>query len=246
MVSKLFAIFRDLSLMFNHLLEELHESIRNHGGDLLEIPMEFSEYFSINRESKIRSWLWNVPGFRRWRTTSLDAGENLQVLNSVAYPVYEKDQPIMGIDLLWFGKRKRLVAVLDFQPLIQDHLYFDHYFQELESLKNQYPEFNSKQEMFAYDSKQYFSPWVLFCKGGISQAQETLPLIFSSFLDLYWKIQSKSRNKALALTVEEIENLHVNYDKYSAEKDPAHGLFTGFFGKDWSDKFLHEFLFPSS
>ena len=37
----------------------------------------------------------------------------------------------MGIDLLWFGARQKLVAVLDFQPLIQDQEYFQKYFEEL-------------------------------------------------------------------------------------------------------------------
>ena len=43
---------------------------------------------------------------------------------------------------------------------------------------------------------------------------------------------------------EEIRLLHIDYDKYSAEKDPAHGLFSGFFGKEWSEKYMKEFLFP--
>ena len=44
----------------------------------------------------------------------------------------------------------------------------------------------------------------------------------------------------------EVERLQDAYDVYSAERDPAHGLFTSHFGKDWSDRFLHEFLFPAS
>ena len=43
-----------------------------------------------------------------------------------------------------------------------------------------------------------------------------------------------------------IKDLHILYDIYSADKDPAHGLFSGFFGKEWSDKYLKEFLFPLS
>ena len=33
------------------------------------------------------------------------------------------------------------------------------------------------------------------------------------------------------------------YDQYSADKDPAHGLFKSYFGEDWADDFIHEFLF---
>ena len=42
-----------------------------------------------------------------------------------------------------------------------------------------------------------------------------------------------------------MERLQNAYDVYSAERDPAHGLFTSHFGKDWSDRFLHDFLFPA-
>ena len=45
---------------------------------------------------------------------------------------------------------------------------------------------------------------------------------------------------------QEISLLHIDYDKYSAKKDPAHGLFSGFFGKEWSEKYMNEFLFPLS
>jgi 15,16-dihydrobiliverdin:ferredoxin oxidoreductase len=48
------------------------------------------------------------------------------------------------------------------------------------------------------------------------------------------------------MTSEDVINLQKAYDVYSAERDPAHGLFTSHYGKDWSDRFLHEFLFPAS
>jgi 15,16-dihydrobiliverdin:ferredoxin oxidoreductase len=43
-----------------------------------------------------------------------------------------------------------------------------------------------------------------------------------------------------------VRQLQQDYNTYSAERDPAHGLFTSHFGKAWSDRFLHEFLFPIS
>jgi 15,16-dihydrobiliverdin:ferredoxin oxidoreductase len=54
--------------------------------------------------------------------------------------------------------------------------------------------------------------------------------------------------KSIASTIpaEEVKTLQEKYDIYSAERDPAHGLFTSHFGKDWSNRFLHEFLFPAS
>tara|TARA_Y100001968_G_C19446706_1_gene765784 strand:- start:4291 stop:4989 length:699 start_codon:yes stop_codon:yes gene_type:complete len=232
--------------MFDPFLEELHKSIREHGGEPLDLLDCFRLYQSDKTNSKIKSWLWNVPGFRRWRVTRLDAGSRLQVLNSVAYPTFNKDQPIMGMDLLWFGIKKKLVAVLDFQPLIQNELYFDKYYKDLQALKETFPEFNNQTKMNSYDPDKYFSPSVLFCKGGIKEAEYSLPIVFKSFLEFYWELDNKISNNICDLNPEEIKKLQINYDKYSAERDPAHGLFASFFGKKWSDHFLKEFLFPYS
>ena len=129
--------------MFDDLLSELTKNILEHGGKKLIIPQEFCERISKKGNCKLNSWLWDVPEFRRWRVTRLDAGDRLQVLNSVAYPHDKNDMPIMGIDLLWFEKKHKLVAILDFQPLVQDKEYFDRYFDGLKSLKKCFNEFNS-------------------------------------------------------------------------------------------------------
>ena len=37
-----------------------------------------------------------------------------------------------------------------------------------------------------------------------------------------------------------------DYDQYSADRDPAHGLFSSHFGTDWANRFLFEFLFEEA
>jgi len=230
--------------MFDNLLSELKENILYHGGKQLVVPNEFCECIAEAGNCKVNSWLWDVPEFRRWRVTRLDAGDRLQVLNSVAYPQYQSDMPIMGIDLLWFGKKQKLVAILDFQPLVQDQEYFDRYFDGLKRLKKCFTEFDSDIKSNIYDPNKYFSPWALFCKGGIYEAENILPKVFSSFLRCYWEKFNLFKDNQKKIESEEVRLLHIDYDKYSAEKDPAHGLFSGFFGKEWSDKYMKEFLFP--
>tara|TARA_Y100001968_G_scaffold47153_1_gene37360 strand:+ start:19407 stop:20117 length:711 start_codon:yes stop_codon:yes gene_type:complete len=232
--------------MFDSFLDELHTSIKKHDGSLLELPDQLKEYFDPKSHARIRNWLWDVPGFRRWRVTRLDAGDKLQVLNSVAYPNFYKDKPIMGIDLLWFDKRKKLVAVLDFQPLIQDQSYFDKYFDGLKDLKKRFPDFSNQNNMFSYDPHQYFSPWLIFCKGGLQEVNKMLPEIFTLFLESYWQMALIENNNSLQLSPKEVEDLQINYDKYSKEKDPAHGLFSRFFGEQWTEKYMNQFLFPLS
>ena len=43
--------------------------------------------------------------------------------------------------------------------------------------------------------------------------------------------------------MEQIKRNQIDYDKYSAEKDPADKLFKKFFGKTWTTNFINNFLF---
>ncbi|NDE22207.1 MAG: hypothetical protein EBZ96_04910, partial [Synechococcaceae bacterium WB9_3_282] len=169
--------------MFDPFLDELQGTIQAAGGEELALAAEFKECHSSSGKSSIKNWLWAVPGFRRWRVTRLDAGESLQVLNSVAYPEYQRDMPLMGVDLLWFGAKSKLVAVLDFQPLIQAESYFDQHFKGLKKLHGTYPELSGEEAMRSFDPHQYFSPWLLFCRGGEEEASTSLPKAFNAFLN---------------------------------------------------------------
>ncbi len=230
--------------MFDLLLETLNNKITSIGAKEIIIPDKFKEYHSKKSDSVIRSWLWDVPGFRRWRVTRMDSGEKLQVLNSVAYPLFENDMPIMGIDLLWFGIKGKLVAILDFQPLVQDQDYFQRYFNDLQLLNERFPDFSNEKNMNSYDINKYFSPWVIFCRGGLSQMNNGLPLIFSSFLKSYLELHKRSLSISPKISYDEVKKLHLSYDVYNLERDPAHGLFKSYFGKEWADSFIKEFLFP--
>jgi 15,16-dihydrobiliverdin:ferredoxin oxidoreductase len=46
--------------------------------------------------------------------------------------------------------------------------------------------------------------------------------------------------------IQRIIKAQKDYDQYSAERDPAHGLFSSYFGSEWSEKFLYEFLFEDA
>ena len=231
--------------MFDPFLTELHDRIRARGGSPNPVPEGLENCNSESQGSVIQSWLWDVPGFRRWRVTRLDGGKIVQVLNSVAYPDYENDQPLMGVDLLLFGG-KRLVAVLDFQPLVQDPEYLERHFEGLQKLHQQYPQLDGEETMRSFDPNQYFSPWLLFCRGGAEEANTSLPKAFTEFLNTYLELSDRNQQRPAMIPSSEVRRLQLAYDTYSAERDPAHGLFSSHFGKPWADRFLHEFLFPAT
>ncbi|TGG83847.1 MAG: 15,16-dihydrobiliverdin:ferredoxin oxidoreductase [Aphanocapsa feldmannii 277cV] len=230
--------------MFEAFLERLAADVAARGGTALTLPQGLDAADSSRKQGRIRSQAWQLPGIARLRATRLDAGAAVQVLNAVAYPDHDREQPLLGIDLLSFGTRDKLVAVMDFQPLKQEPAYLEHYLAPLRRLQGSYPAFAAGEEMRSYDANRYFSPWLLFARGTISTLQDPLAAAFGQLLDAYWAMHdAQIPNPALRA---EVAALQLDYDIYSAEKDPAHGLFCSYFGKEWADRFVHEFLFPGS
>ena len=118
--------------------------------------------------------------------------------------------------------------------------------QGLKSLRNRFPEFGNEEVMRSFDPHQYFSPWLLFCRGGCEHANILVSKVFPAFLDCYWSLNENSRQTDSKIQPNEVKRLQIAYDQYSAERDPAHGLFKSYFGATWSDRFVQEFLFPAS
>jgi 15,16-dihydrobiliverdin:ferredoxin oxidoreductase len=195
--------------------------------------------------AKIQSWCYQCPQLRKIRYTYIDAGESAQIFNSVIYPSHNYDLPLLGLDFLSFGKVKNLV-VLDFQPLFQDADYQAKYIEPLKFLHDRYPDLSQDLEMKFYDANQYFSKYLLFAKTDVETVSTRLLAAFKDYLDLYWQMVDRAEPLTEPADIQRIAQAQKDYDCYSAERDPASGLFGSYFGHEWSERFLHEFLFEDS
>ncbi|MEM1367398.1 MAG: 15,16-dihydrobiliverdin:ferredoxin oxidoreductase [Cyanobacteria bacterium P01_H01_bin.15] len=193
----------------------------------------------------IESWCYQCPEFRKIRYTYIDAGASAQIFNSVLYPAYGYDLPLLGIDFLSFGKVKNLV-VMDFQPLFQDDVYLEKYIKPLKSLHDLYPDLAQDLEMRFYDANQYFSKYLLFAQTDRETIGTRVFEAFQSYLDLYWQLLDNATLSSDPADLKRIDQAQKDYDQYSAERDPASGLFSSYFGHDWSEKFLYGFLFEDA
>ena len=151
--------------MFESFKNFVKTNIENLDGKELEISKEFKEHHNKDSKYIIKNWLFESPQYRKWRITKLDGGDKLQVFNTVAYPNFKSEFPILGADILWFGTSQKLLAIFDYQPLIQEKEYLQKYCSSLDFIKNQYPIFDNHKMKNIYDSKKYFSPWVMICRG---------------------------------------------------------------------------------
>ena len=228
--------------MFESLIDFLKNNIEELDGQEVQISKEFQEHHNKDSKYIIKNWLFASPHYRKWRITKLDGGEKLQVFNTVAYPNFDRELPILGADILWFGTSQKLLAILDYQPLIQESEYLQKYCSRLELIKEKYASFDNNKMKNIYDSKKYFSPWVMICRGNKLNLDRDLNSIFCLFVSDYLRINKLNQNNQF-LNFEQIKNNQIDYDKYSVQKDPADKLFKSFFGEIWTENFINNFLF---
>ncbi|NEO69139.1 15,16-dihydrobiliverdin:ferredoxin oxidoreductase [Moorena sp. SIO3H5] len=194
----------------------------------------------------IQSWCYQCPELRKIRYTYMDVGPVSQVFNSVMYPSHCYDIPLLGIDFLAFGKKKILV-VLDFQPLFRDEAYQEKYIEPMRVIRDRYQDLAQNLEMKFYDANQYFSKYLLFAK--IDSLETVKTEVFEAYKDylaLYWQMVEQAEPLTEPEDIERIVKAQKDYDQYSADRDPAHGLFSSYFGPEWSEQFLYEFLFENA
>ncbi|MGK7891788.1 MAG: 15,16-dihydrobiliverdin:ferredoxin oxidoreductase [Leptolyngbyaceae cyanobacterium] len=195
--------------------------------------------------STIQSWCYQCPQFRKIRYTYIDAGATAQILNSVIYPSHHYDLPLVGIDFLSFGTVKNLI-VMDLQPLFQDESYLAKYIHPLKALHEKYPDLSQNMEMKFYDANQYFSKYLLFAKVDADTVHTRVFEAFKDYLNLYWQLLEEAEPLDDPSDIQRIAKAQADYDQYSADRDPASGLFSSYFGHEWSEKFLYGFLFEDA
>lgn len=206
---------------------------------------DFSYNENINKKSRIVNLCVSSNEYRKIRMTYYDAGDNTQVFNSVWYPDPAYNLPVLGIDLLAFN-RKKYLAVVDFQPLHQDEdKHASTYEHLLAPMKEKYDSLKGRMSSKFYDETQFFSKEMLFARFENEDVvhKELFPAFqgyVKTHLDLVHSTQANPADAEVVLDRQK------EYDTYSAERDPAMGLFVAMFGKDWANQFVHGFLFSMS
>lgn len=193
----------------------------------------------------IQSWCYECQEFRKIRYTYIDAGDSTQIFNSVIYPSYHYDLPLLGIDFLSFNRVKNLI-VMDFQPLFRDSPYLNRYIAPLKAVHDQYPTLAQGLEMKFYDANQYFSPYLLFAKTDAETAQTQGFDAFKRYLELYWHLLEEATPLTQATAIQRVKAAQRDYDQYSADRDPASGMFSRYFGHEWAEQFLYGFLYEEA
>lgn len=206
------------------------------------------------KRARIVNHCYASEEYRKIRMTYYDAGDAVQVFNSVWYPDAKYDLPVLGIDLLSFN-RKRYLAIVDFQPLYEkEEEHAATYEDLLQPIKHKYESLKGRMSSKFYDETKFFSNQMLFARFEDGKVvDEDLFPAFQSYVKTHLNLVKKVEEDAADMSPEDaaadaqrVLDRHQAYDTYSAERDPAAGLFASMFGKEWAEDFIYDFLFSLS
>lgn len=183
-----------------------------------------------------------APKLRQIRAAHVQGGEALQVLNFVIFPELDYDLPFFGADLVTLPGG-HLIAI-DMQPLFQTQSYQDKYSQPILEMFRRYQADLPWGGDFPEEAQAFFSPAFLWTRPGDTADVKTH--VFSAFQD-YLKAYISFVQQAQPVTdahqLAAIRQSHLSYARYRAEKDPARGMLTRFYGSEWTEDYIHGFLF---
>ena len=98
-----------------------------------------------------------------------------------------------------------------------------------------------------YDETQFFSKEMLFARfeDGKIVDNDLLPA-FKSYVKTHLDLVRNTPPSTNPKDIRAVFDRQRAYDTYSADRDPAAGLFAAMFGKQWAEDFIYDFLFSLS
>jgi phycoerythrobilin:ferredoxin oxidoreductase len=180
---------------------------------------------------------------RQIRAAHVRGGNSLQVLNFVIFPELNYDLPFFGADLVTLPGG-HLIAI-DMQPLFRDDLaYQEKYTQPVLPIFEQYRANLEWGGDFPEEARQFFSPAFLWTRPQENEVVTTTVLAaFKDYLNAYLNLVESAQPITDRQQLQHILEAQKRYLNYRAEKDPARGMFTRLYGSEWTEEYIHGFLF---
>lgn len=213
------------------------------------IPSGFEQKSALTGKGKRQeevvttSYGWQSGKLRQIRAAHVQGGSALQVLNFVIFPRLNTDLPFFGADLVTLPGG-HLIA-LDMQPLFRDDPgYQAKYTQPIWSLFQAHQQHLSWGGEFPEEARPFFSPAFLWTRPQETAIVETRVFAaFQDYLQAYLNFVDQAEVVSDEPELVAIEQAQLRYLRYRAEKDPARGMFTRFYGPEWTEEYIHGFLF---
>lgn len=192
------------------------------------------------------TWACKTDKFRQVRAACVSGGTAASVLNFVINPLARFDLPFFGGDLVTLPSGHLLA--LDLQPADKSddahtRPVWDRLLPIFERWRSRLPDGGPIPE----EAQPYFSPGFLWTRLPLGEEGDELIATvvrpaFQEYLNLYLELASEAQpvsdNRRESLLAGQRR-----YTDYRAEKDPARGMLTRFYGSEWTEDYIHTVLF---
>ena len=188
------------------------------------------------------SHAFQSPKLRQIRAAHVQGGNSLQVLNFVIFPQPTYDLPFFGADLVTLPGG-HLIA-LDMQPLFHTPAYQAKYTEPILPIFKDHQQHLAWGGDFPEEARPFFSPAFLWTRPQETEVVQTRVFeAFKDYLQAYLDFVDQAEPARERQRLEEILEAQRRYIDYRAEKDPARGMFTRLYGSEWTEEYIHGFLF---
>ncbi len=180
---------------------------------------------------------------RQIRAAHVQGGNSLQVLNFVIFPKLNYDLPFFGGDLVTLPGG-HLIAI-DMQPLFRDDpAYQTKYTEPIMPIFEKHRANLEWGGEFPEEAQQFFSPAFLWTRPQETEVVQTKVFdAFCDYLQAYLDFVDLAEEVIDSKQLDDILQAQKRYLNYRAEKDPARGMFTRLYGTEWTEEYIHGFLF---
>jgi 15,16-dihydrobiliverdin:ferredoxin oxidoreductase len=158
-------------------------------------------------------------------------------------PGKEYNFPIFGFTFVYASRF--LIAVLDLHPISQDREYMEKYIEPLKAISERYsyiPQAEGGRREVHDWAKRYDSGYALYrwCDGQyLPDVEKAFKDYLTVFCDIIKRAEPVTDQKVLALREQYMEDYRYDY----AYKDPGSSPLKSYFGEEWGERFMKEFLF---
>jgi 15,16-dihydrobiliverdin:ferredoxin oxidoreductase len=196
--------------------------------------------------------------YRDIRMTYLHCGDKAQIFRCTCYP--RNDMPILGMGMMQFAGGVRNVAIIDFQPLLEDdegQAMYTSTLEQIRSAANPALQQPMSNRHFDPTEQKYFTAHPIIGKWGSADTDVVAAAKLAHDLRATHQDCVRAHVGLTKATVEcptplsnlpeaYTEQLHSSYDTFVAAKEPASQLLSAAFGKDIAERLVHEIIFPLS
>ncbi|KGG14639.1 MULTISPECIES: phycoerythrobilin:ferredoxin oxidoreductase [unclassified Prochlorococcus] len=197
-------------------------------------------------EIKISTWACKFNKIKQARAACLHGGKSFSVFNLVIHPFSNYNLPFFGADLVTLPNGYLLA--LDLQPALKnDSFHTQDVWELLKPLHHKWQSMLPFGGEIPKEAKPFFSPGFLWTRLPLDKStdliiDEVIRPAFKDYLSLYIKLLKNAERVSDDISLKILDG-QISYLNYRSTKDPARAMLSRFYGKEWTEEYIHKVLF---